>query len=190
MARPSKREQLIEAALDLFLTKGFHAVGVDAIAEHAGITKKTLYHHFRSKDELILAALRYRDERFRNAFMQAVEARTKDPVARLLALFDVAGDWFQETDFFGCIFVGAMREYPVPDTPLQHLCRESKEMVRRYIQGLAEKAGMDEPEILAGQLLLLLEGAITMALINKSPEIAVQAREAARTLIRRTPTPS
>ena len=65
-----KRDQLIEAALELFQREGFHATGVDRILAEAGVAKMTLYHHFRSKDELILAALRLRDERFRNTFMK------------------------------------------------------------------------------------------------------------------------
>lgn len=183
MAKSSKREQLIQAALELFLRQGFHAVGVDAIAERAGITKKTLYHHFKSKDELILAVLRYRDERFRNDFMRSVEARAESPAGRLLAVFDVAEEWFKQDDFYGCPFVGAMQEYPDPGTPIRHICREAKGLVHDYIKGLAEKAQVEQPGTLAEQLGLLLEGAITMALFNNSASCAVQAKKAAATLI-------
>ncbi len=108
MTQSSKREQLIQAALELFNKDGFHAVGIDAISERAGVTKKTLYHHFKSKEELILTVLRYRDERYRNDFMRSVEARAESPAGRLLAIFDVAEELFKQDDYYGCLFVGAM----------------------------------------------------------------------------------
>jgi AcrR family transcriptional regulator len=179
----SKREQLIQAALDLFSSKGYHAVGVDAISEKAGITKKTLYHHFKSKEELILAALRHYDERFRNDFMRSVEAKTENPTGRLLAVFDVVEDWFNEKNFSGCLFVGAMGEFPEEDTPIRNICQESKNLTQRYIKNLVEKAGMVKAGQLSGQLFLLIEGAITMAQVNNSSFCASQAKEAAQVLI-------
>ena len=183
MRPSSKREQLIRAALELFLKEGFHAVGVDAIAKRANVTKKTLYHHFKSKDELILAVLRYRDERFRNEFMRSVEARAENPAERLLAVFDVTEEWFKQDDFYGCLFVGAMHEYPDQDTPVRHMVREAKGLIHDYIKDLAEKAQLKRPGPLAGQLALLLEGAIILAQVNNSPSWAIQAKKAASILI-------
>jgi AcrR family transcriptional regulator len=189
VAQLSKREQLIQAALELFSRRGYHAVGVDAISERAGITKKTLYHHFKSKEELILAALRYYDERFRNDFMRSVESKTEDPIGRLLAVFDVVEEWFNKADFTGCLFVGAMGEYPEEDTPIRHICQESKWLTQGYIKSLAEKAQVQGADQLSGQLFLLMEGAITMAQVNNSSLCAVQAKEAAKVLIENS-TPS
>lgn len=189
MTRLSKREPLIQAALELFLRQGFHAVGVDAIAARAGITKRTLYYHFKSKDELILAVLRYRDERFRNDFMRSVEERAEGPAERLLAIFDVAEEWFQQDDFYGCLFVGAMNEYPDPGTPIRNMCREAKGLVHDYINLLAKKAHLNQPGPLSEQLVLLLEGAITMAQVNNSSLSAVQAKKAAEILIRNSRAP-
>ncbi len=183
MHTPSKREQLIETALKLFAKHGFHAVGIDTIIERSGVAKKTLYNHFRSKDELILACLRYYDERFRNHFMRAVEARTPDAVERLLALFDVAEDWFRQDDFHGCIFVGAAGEYPDANTAIRQTCSESKQSLLIYITKLAAAAGAENPVQLARQLVLLLEGAVSIAKIQRSPVSAAQAKEAARLLI-------
>ena len=180
----SKREQLLRTALALFKKHGFHAIGVDVIAHRSGVTKKTLYHHIPSNDELILAVLRYYDERFRNHFIRQVEARAKTPLRRLTALFDVAKDWFNENDFYGCLFVGALGEFPEPDTAIRNACRESKNLMRDYFRELAEGAGASKPKELADQLLLLMEGAITMAQVNHSPFSAQQAKAAARVLIR------
>ncbi|MFQ5443040.1 MAG: TetR/AcrR family transcriptional regulator [Nitrospinales bacterium] len=189
MAQSSKREQLVKTAMELFTREGFHAVGVDAIAARAGVTKKTLYHHFKSKDELILTVLRNHDERFRNDFMRSVEARAASPAGRLLAVFDVAGEWFEQDDFYGCLFVGAMYEYPDVGTAVRSMCREAKNLVLDYIKELAGQAQLEQPDQLSEQLLLLLEGAITMAQINKSPLSAVHAKRAAAVLIENSRAP-
>ena len=181
---------MIQAALELFLRQGFHAVGVDAIAERAGVTKKTLYHHFKSKNELILAVLRFYDERFRNNLMRSIEARAESPAERLLAIFDVVEEWFKQDDFYGCIYVGAMHEYPNFETPVRHMCREAKGLVHDYIKELAEKAKLKGPGPLSEQLALLLEGAITMAQVSNSPSWAGKAKKAAEALIQNSLTPA
>lgn len=182
MTNSSRREHLIKTALKLFSRYGFHAVGIDTILKESGVSKRTLYNHFKSKDELILAALRHYDERFRNFFMRAVEGNADNPKDRLLAVFDVAEQWFKQDDFFGCIFVGASGEYPEA-TPIRHTCREFKGLILGYIRGLAKEAQLEKPDQLAEQLLLLLEGAITMAQINNSSLSASQAKSAAQVLI-------
>ncbi len=183
MKTSSKREKLLQTAIKLFMKNGFHAVTVDAISEKAGITKKTLYHHFKSKEELILSALRYRDERFRNDFMREVEGRTEDPKDRLLVVFDVLEEWFREEDFYGCLFVTALGEYPEEDTTIRSFCQEAKRLTQNYIIRLVEKAALDNAELLSGQIVLLIEGAITMAQVNNSPLCASQAKQAAKILI-------
>ncbi len=179
----SKRERLIQVALKLFKREGFHAIGVDRIAREAGVTKKTLYHHFESKDELILAVLQYYDTQFREQFIQSVETRAKAPARRLLAVFDVAEAWFRQKDFHGCLFVGAMGEFPEGNTPIRNACRDAKNLMRDYIVSLARSAGAEKPGQLASQLLLLLEGAVTLAQVNHASFIAKPAKAAARVLI-------
>ncbi len=175
---------MIETAVGLFNRQGFHAVGVDAISERAGITKKTLYHHFKSKEDLILAALRCYDERFRKEFMQSVEIKSGESVGRLLAVFDVVEDWFNSKNFSGCLLVGAMGEYPDEGTLIRNVCQESKRLMLGYIKGLAKKAKLENGDALAEQMFLLIEGAITMAQVNNSSFSAVQAKEAAKILIK------
>jgi AcrR family transcriptional regulator len=184
LAQPSKREQLLQAAVELFARKGFHGVGIDAISEKACVTKKTLYYHFKSKEELILATLRYYDERFRNDFMKAVESRTTNPVGRLLVVFDVVEEWFRRDDFYGCMFVGAMGEYPDEGTPIRCFCQEAKGLMLGYIKNLVEKSPLHRADQLSEQIILLLEGAITMAQVNNSPFSAVHAKKAVEILIR------
>ena len=184
MAQLSKREQLLQAAVALFSRKGFHGVGIDAISEKASVTKKTLYHHFKSKEELILAALRYYDERFRNEFMKAVESRATDPVERLLVVFDIVEEWFRKDDFYGCMFVGAMGEFPDEGAPIRNFCQEAKGLMLGYIKSLVEKTQLQGADQLSEHIILLLEGATTMAQVHNSPFSAVHAKQAVEILIR------
>ncbi len=183
MTTSSKKEELLQAAIKLFIKNGFHAVSVDAISEVAGVTKRTLYHHFKSKEELNFAALRYRDEKFKNHFICAVEQKTDDPTGRLLAIFDVLEEWFREDDFFGCLFVSALGEYPDEGTTIRSFCQEAKGLTQKYITHLTEKAGFENAQQLSSQIVLLIEGAITMAQVNNSPLCAVQAKQAAKILL-------
>ncbi|MBC8284783.1 MAG: TetR family transcriptional regulator, partial [Nitrospinae bacterium] len=127
--------------------------------------------------------LRYYDERSRNSFMRAVEAKTDIPKDRLLFVFDVVEEWFNSSDFSGCLFVRAMGEYPEEGTSIRSVCQESKILTQKYIQSLAEKAELQNAVELSEQLMLLLEGAITMAQVNNSSLSAMRAKMAAEVLI-------
>ena len=181
----SKRDQLIDAALRLFQQDGFHATGIDRILAEAGVAKMTLYKHFKSKDELVLAVLRRRDEQFRNHFMRQVEKRSNDPRQRLLAMFDVLGEWIMAEGFCGCTFINACAEFADHDDPAHTLAAEHKRLMAQYIRKLAEEAGVREPARLAEQLCLLMEGAIVMAQVMGDCHAAVTARDAAEPLIDR-----
>jgi AcrR family transcriptional regulator len=100
------RERILETAYDLFSRSGTRAVGVDTIIAESGVAKMTLYRNFASKDDLILEFLRQRDERWTRAWLQAeVTEREERPGARMLAIFDVFGEWFERDDFEGCAFI-------------------------------------------------------------------------------------
>src|SRR5262245_63435712 len=108
---PVARERLIDTAIALFNRYGFHATGVDRIVAAAKVAKKTLYAHFPSKEELILAALSRKRAAFADKFLPMIQASSSDPRERLLNLFELAKSWFQDPDFFGCIFINAAVEY-------------------------------------------------------------------------------
>ena len=183
MAGFDRREQLIDTAIALFTEHGFHATGINRILADSGVAKKTLYRHFRSKEELILAALRKYDGLFRNRFMAQVESMAATPHERLLAVFDAAGEWFADNKFFGCMFINAVGEYSQDDTPIRMACREFKTMMSRYIRGLCADAGAQNPDALAEKLALLLEGAIVTAQVSQRRGTAQVARTVAKTLI-------
>ena len=133
----SRRDHLVETALDLFYRHGFHATGIDRILAASGVAKMTLYKHFGSKEDLILAVLRLRDERFRQWFRAAVESRARSPRKRLIAIFDVLEAWFSADGFQGDMFTHAAAEYGDPAHPIHAAAAEHKAAMRRYLQSLA-----------------------------------------------------
>lgn len=184
MSQSQRREHLIDTAIALFAERGYHATGIDTILEKSGVSKKTLYRHFRSKDELILAALRKYDGLFRNSFMRQVEDSAEAPRDRLLAVFDVAAAWFEQNTFYGCMYINAVGEYAEPDTPIRQACKDFKALIRRYIEGLCVEAQVPNPADLADELALLFEGAIVTAQVSQSRSRAARvAKTAAAALI-------
>ena len=181
----SRRDHLVESALSLFMRDGFHATGIDKILAEAGVAKMTLYNHFKSKDELILAALRLQDERFRGWFVAAVEGRAENPRGRLLALFGTLDEWINQPDFSGCAFINATAEYGRPDDPVHQAAAEHKRQLRDYIRQIAEDAGAIDADALADVLNLLMEGAIVSAYVCGQGDAAKLARRAATHLIKR-----
>ena len=178
-----KRDHLVETALDLFYNAGFHATGIDKILETAGVARMTLYNHFKSKDELIVAALRRRDEKFRNWFMRTVERKAGKPQDRLLAIFDALEEWFSSDDFSGCMFINASAEFGDADDPIHMVAAEHKHLVLRYLQDLATETDASEPGELANELMLLMEGSIVMAYVAGDQQAASRARRAAAKLV-------
>ncbi len=178
-----KRQELVDTAIKLFAQHGYHGTGIDRIAEEAGVSKKTMYNHFRSKEELILAALKHHDGLFRNDFMRGVEQVSDDPYERLLGIFDVANVWFSDHEFYGCMFINAVGEYSNRDSAIRDACQQFKRQFTAYIEALAVAAGASDPVGLAHTLALLLEGAIVTAQVAGRPDSAATAKGAAKVLI-------
>ncbi len=181
-----KREQLIDTALDLFYQDGFHATGVDKILEKAGVARMTLYNHFKSKDELILAVLHRRDEKFCNWFMRTVERLGKTPQDRLLAIFDALEEWFSGKDYSGCMFINASAEFGRADDPIHMAAGEHKNLILKFLRELTLAADVTEPEELADGLMLLMEGAIVMSYVADDENAAARAKVAASNLIQQS----
>lgn len=181
--RPSKKQHLVETAADLFERSGFHATGIDAILKAGGIAKMTLYNHFASKDDLILAALALRDDEYRAWLVEQTEARAATPRERLSGIFSVLEDWFEGRRFHGCIFTHAAGEYSETDHPIHEQAALHKRFVYDYMVGLAKDAGILEARVLAQQLLILYDGAINVAHMLDAPIAARQAKRAATVLV-------
>jgi len=182
------RERILEAASPLLYRRGMRGVGVDALVAATGLAKATVYRHFASKDLLVEASLRRRDIRWRAWLEGAVADRAAAGVPPALAVFDALGDWFSSEDFRGCAFINAAAEITGPDHPALDAVREHKRMLRDYLRGLVDGPDAAWADALADALLLLVEGAIVTAQIERSPAAAARARRAAAALMGHHPT--
>lgn len=169
------RQKLFAAADALFYGRGVRATSVDAVAEKAGVTKVTLYSHFASKDELVVAYLEERDRRWRESLEDALSAYV-GPGERLLAVFDAYGEWLLAGDLRGCAFVNCAAEFPDTAHPVREVTRRHKAGVRERLRDLATEAGAEDPDSLSGRLFVVLEGAYVTAALEGEEESFGRAR--------------
>ena len=181
--RQTKRDELVRKALETFYRNGFHATGMDLVAAETGVSKTSIYKHFRTKEDLILAVLRLRDENFRNWLFRRMDELGDTPKDRLLAIYDALEEWFAERGFRGCMFIKASAEYQDPDHAIHAQSAEHKRLLLEHVAALTAEAGAAAPQALAQQLLLLKEGAIVMAVLGRGRDAAGDAKEAARSLM-------
>jgi AcrR family transcriptional regulator len=162
-ASTPKRDHLLATAYHLFYRHGYHAVGIDTILAEAKLAKMTLYHHFASKDELIVAALDARSAENRTNLRQHLEATGGSPRKRLHAIFDRYEAWFKSADFRGCGFIRAAAEYPELKSPIHQAVIRHKQHMIDLLQELFVELKAPNAEALARQTHLALEGAIVTA---------------------------
>ena len=140
-AAPGARERILEASYDLFSRQGVQAVGIDAIITRSGVARQTLYRHFDSKQDLVLAFLERREKLWTKGWLQAeVQRRASDPRERLLAIFDVFGEWFQLDDYEGCSFINVILEMPDRADPIHRAGTAYLAGIRNFLEGLASTA--------------------------------------------------
>lgn len=188
MPKPSpKRARLIEVAYRLFYQDGFHAVGIDRILAEAGVAKMTLYHHFPSKDDLIVAVIRWRGAQILQSFRRRIDAAGDLPRHRLEAVFAAHADWLASPGFRGCFLARAIGEYPATDSPARRAAAAEREALAAQLDPIIEGFDLDSPKRLARKIHLLLSGAVTERQATGDPSIIRQAEEAAWTLIEAAP---
>jgi AcrR family transcriptional regulator len=173
--KPPMKERILETADRLFYLQGIRAVGVDTIAAEIGISKRTLYNHFPSKDELIRAYLARR-------FVQP-RPSDKTPAEQILGSFDSLERRFGSRDFRGCPFVNAVAELGAEDAAVKKIAVAFKESRRVWFRDLLEKLEVANADDLATQLTLLVDGSIAQDLVRNDPSMARAAKEAARVLL-------
>jgi len=173
--KPTMNERILETADRLFYLRGIRAVGVDTIAAEIGISKRTLYNHFPSKDELIAA---YLARRFRQP-----PSSDKPPAEQILGTFDSLERRFASKDFRGCPFVNAVAELGAEDRAVKKIAIAFKESRRLWFRDLLMRLEVADPDHLATQLTLLVDGAIAQDLVRDDPSMARAAKEAARVLL-------
>ena len=184
MTKLTAREKILSAALTLFYNGGIHATGIDRVIEESGVAKMTLYKYFPSKLDLVLAVLERRNQQWMEWFKRRVEASASMPEERLLFLFDVLEEWFDQEDFRGCAFINASAEFAPADHPVHRCAADHMEAVRSYILDLARNSGAKDPVALAHHLALLVQGSIVVAYVVGRRETAGIPREAALFLLK------
>ena len=152
------------AAYELFSRQGVQAVGVDAIIERSGVARQTLYRHFGSKQDLVLAFLQRREELWTRGWLGTeVLRRASEPQQQLLAIFDVFDEWFRTPDFEGCSFINVMLEHPDEHHPLHRAAASYLARIRDFLQELASQAGIADAEPFAREWHILMKGSIVAA---------------------------
>ena len=181
--RRTKRDELVQKALTTFYRNGFNATGMDMLATETGISKTSMYKHFRTKEDLILAVLRLRDENFRNWLYRRMEELAKTPKDQLIAMFDALEEWFNEPGYKGCMFIKASSEYQDASHPIHKQSADHKRMLESHVTELAKRAGLSDPGAIARQLLLLKDGAIVTGHLGHTNDPAQDAKAAAIQLV-------
>lgn len=185
VAVPSARERIVRTAYDLFTHRGIRAVGMDEVIARAAVAKATLYRHFPTKDDLVLAVLQRREELWTYELIEAQSRkRGKTPEEQLLAIFDVLHDWFQQhKDYDGCSFIKVLLEmgpvHPTGQASIAYLAN-----LRAVIRQRALAAGLLNTDEFARSFHILMKGAIISA-TEGEPEAAHRAQSMARLLIER-----
>jgi AcrR family transcriptional regulator len=174
-ARQAMQERILETTDRLFYGQGIRAVGVDTIAAEIGISKRTLYNYFPSKDALIVAYLT------RRAVPRGVSERP--PLEQILGVFDWLERWFASNAFRGCPFVNAVAEIGERAHPATRIAVDQKERRRVAFRDILKRLGVADPDGLATQLAILVEGAMAAALVRDDPAMARAAKSAAEVLL-------
>lgn len=182
-SRPSARDRILAAASELFYQEGVQSVGIDRIIAESGVAKMSLYNHFKSKDALIAAWLQQQEGSWWTWLRATVERLATDPGDRLLAIFDALQGWFEQADFRGCAFINSAIELANADHPGYRVCMDHQQANFDYLLDLVRAAELPNPEVMAQQLLILVEGAIVVAMMQRNSEAAMQAKQAAAVLI-------
>lgn len=184
MAKPSQiaRRKIMDTAAALFFRDGYRAVGIDTIVAESGVGKMTLYRHFKTKEDLILAYLEESNLKFWNEFEQ-VTSNGVDARGKLIAFFKGLEQWVQMPICYGCPFLNIAVDFPQKDHQAYRVALQHKNKVRARFRALATEAGARAPKLLADQLYLLMDGAYMTARVFNRDNPAAHLGETAATLI-------
>jgi AcrR family transcriptional regulator len=179
--RPA-RERILDAAFALFYAHGPRGVGIDTVIAESGVAKATLYRHFPRKDDLVLAYLDKADQAWFAQLRAAARQAGEDPRDQLVGMFDALSHACRRDGFHGCAFINAAAEAP-PGGEVHARTVEHKNVVRAWLSHLARSAGAHDPDQLARQLTLLLDGGLAAGALDADPDTPPAAKLAARVLV-------
>lgn len=176
------QQKILATAEALIYQNGIHATGMDLLVKTSGVARKSIYRHFQNKDDVAAAALRARDVRWMAWFrLECDKANT--PEARILGMFTVLKDWFRSESYRGCAFINTAGEVGDPADPIREIARNHKQKLLDYTLELTEQLDVEQPAALARQLLVLMEGAITLSRVMGDYGAADTAKDVAKLLL-------
>ena len=181
----AEKQVIMRAAYELIQRDGSKETSVHDVLRKTGYSTRAFYRHFRSKDELVLAFLQERERRWTNEWLRAeAERRGATAAERMLAIFDVFGEWFVVDDFEGCAFINVLLEYDDRENAIRQATVEHLRNIRSFLRELATEAGASDPEALAHQWHILMKGSIVAA--GEGDQLAARrAREIGQLLLER-----
>jgi AcrR family transcriptional regulator len=182
---PDVRDGILATASDLFYQHGIRAVGVDLVVEKAGVAKTSLYRHFATKDDLVVAFLQRMDEEFWKTWDEVSQQHPDDGRAELNAQLEWIGERVNQPDYRGCPQLNIAAEYPELGHPARKFAKEHKREMRRRLKNIAEKLKSADPDQLAGQLAVLINGAFVSTPMYKQGEATTLLQQAAYALVSR-----
>ncbi|MGC5022539.1 TetR/AcrR family transcriptional regulator [Micromonospora sp. DT47] len=180
--RQCARDRILDTAFRLFYAHGPRGVGVDTVIAESGVAKATLYKHFPRKDDLVLAYLDRVDQAWFGALRAAARTAGDEPREQLVGMFDALASACRREGYHGCAFINTAAE-SAPDSAVHARTVEHKNVVRAWVTDLARRAGAADPDRLARQLTLLLDGGLAAGVLDADPSAPAEARAAAEALV-------
>jgi AcrR family transcriptional regulator len=177
------QDKILQTAEQLIYTNGIHAMGMDLLVRTSGVARKSIYRYYATKEDVAVNALSARDVRWMNWFRTETDKATS-PEARILEMFTVLKGWFESEGFRGCAFINTAGEIGDAEDPIRQLAKAHKQKLFDYALELAQQLNIEQPEALAKQLLILIDGAITLALVMGDHSAADNARDMAQVLLK------
>jgi AcrR family transcriptional regulator len=179
------RKRILAAAEELIYQNGIHATGMDLLVKTSGVARKSIYRCFATKDDVAAAALNMRDVRWMSWFRTESD-KADTPQARILNMFEVLKGWFESDGFRGCAFINTAGEIGDANDPIRLIAKMHKQKVFDYVLELCEQLPIEQPGVLAKQLLILMEGAITLARVMGDNSAADSAKDVAQLLLKKS----
>lgn len=176
------REKILTTAEQLIYQNGIHATGMDLLVKTSGVARKSIYRYFATKDDVAAAALKERDERWM-CWFRTESDKGDTPQARIVNMFTVLRSWFESEGFRGCAFINTAGEVGDPTDPVRQIAKLHKQKLLDYTRELTGQLNIEHPEVLARQLFILIEGAITMSYVMGDSSAADSAKEVAIRLL-------
>lgn len=180
----SVEEKILQTARRLFCQVGIHATGIARIIEESGVSRRSLYTHYGSKENLLKAVFEAEANIWFRWFDCDLPQMECSPTERILALFDLMRDWFNSKNFYGCVFINAVAEHEKSNGWIQEVANSHREKITAKLQAMVAASGAQDPEMVTEKLNLLIDGTIVTAMVTANSEIAHIGKLAAGDILR------